>query len=109
MAKGSMTKSKEITYDIIQELGTVWESEDGTNKKELNLVSWNGGEAKLELRTWRYDKEGNRISCGKIYGMTLEEFEKCVELAEKSGLFGDEDDEYADEEEYDEDVEDEEE
>nr|WP_318028343.1 hypothetical protein [Mycoplasmopsis bovis] len=40
------------------------------NKKELNLISWNGGEAKYDIRDWNNDhsrsKQGNYSYFGRV-------------------------------------------
>ena len=41
----------DIKYEIEEELGKLAESGKGWTK-ELNLVSWNGKEAKYDLRDW---------------------------------------------------------
>lgn len=46
-------------------------SNTGRNAKQLNLVSWNGAPAKLDLRVWRTDEEPAKP--GK--GVTLNEEE----------------------------------
>ncbi|QUI21606.1 hypothetical protein HZI73_04550 [Vallitalea pronyensis] len=46
----------DIKYDIVEELGVVSESNRGW-KKELNRISWNGREAKYDLRDWAPDHE----------------------------------------------------
>lgn len=46
----------EIKYEIEKELGSIAESSKGW-KKELNLISWNGKEAKYDLREWAPDHE----------------------------------------------------
>ena len=43
----------EIKYEILQTYG-VLSSQRGWNK-ELNRVSWNGADAKFDLRTWSPD------------------------------------------------------
>jgi hypothetical protein len=47
---------------------TLSENEKGYTK-EINLVSWNGGEPKYDIRNWHPDRE----KCGK--GITLTEEE----------------------------------
>ena len=42
---------KELKYEIITNVGIVSEQPGGW-KKELNRVSWNGGEPKYDLRDW---------------------------------------------------------
>ena len=53
----------EFTYKIIQHLGVLSESSKGW-KRELNLVSWNDGEPKYDIRDWspEHDKMGKGIS-----------------------------------------------
>lgn len=53
----------EIKYEIEKELGIVSESAKGW-KKELNLISWNGKEAKYDLRDWssEHEKMGKGIT-----------------------------------------------
>lgn len=46
----------EIKYEIEKELGSIAESSKGW-KKELNLISWNGKDAKYDLREWAPDHE----------------------------------------------------
>ena len=41
----------EIKYDIVEEIGTISETSSGWSK-ELNRISWNGREAKYDLRDW---------------------------------------------------------
>ena len=58
----------DIKYEIEDELGKVSESSKGWTK-ELNLIAWNGKEAKYDLRDWAPDHE----KMGK--GVTLSEEE----------------------------------
>lgn len=48
------TRTSEIDYKIMQNFGTL---SLGTNgwKTELNMVSWNGNPAKLDIRAWNED------------------------------------------------------
>ena len=58
----------EIKYEIIEELGVHSESAKGWTK-ELNLISWNGGAPKYDIRDWAPEHE----KMGK--GVTLSEEE----------------------------------
>ena len=63
-----------ITKDIRQHLGVITSTIRGRREgdawqKEVNLVSWNGGIPKVDIRDW--DEEHDR--CGK--GITLTEDE----------------------------------
>lgn len=46
---------KEITFDIKQHYGTFGHSQSGWSK-EVNLVSWNGRDPKIDIRSWSPDK-----------------------------------------------------
>ena len=63
-----MAERKEIKYEIINNIGVVSENSKGW-KKELNRVSWNGGEPKYDIREWAPEHE----RMGK--GVTLTEDE----------------------------------
>lgn len=58
----------ELTYEIEEELGSIGENSRGWNK-ELNLVSWNGREAKYDLRDWAPDHS----KMGKGVTLTIDE------------------------------------
>lgn len=58
----------EIKYDIEKEVGIISESVKGW-RKELNLISWNGKEAKYDLRDW--SQEHGKM--GKGITLSLEE------------------------------------
>ena len=45
-----------ITFEIKKRIGVLSTSTKGWSK-ELNLVSWNGREAKLDIREWSPDHE----------------------------------------------------
>lgn len=72
----------DIKYDILEELGVLSESAKGW-KKELNLISWNGGASKYDIRDWapQHEKIGKGITLSKdeikelykILGKILEE------------------------------------
>ena len=46
----------DIKFEIKVTLGAIAESAKGW-KKELNIISWNGKEAKYDLREWSPDHE----------------------------------------------------
>ena len=56
-----------ITMEVVNRIAVLSDSEAGY-KKELNLVSWNGAEPKIDLRTW--SPEGIALK-----GLTLTEEE----------------------------------
>ena len=56
-----------ITMEVVKKIAVLSDPEAGY-KKELNLVSWNGAEPKIDLRTW--SPEGIALK-----GLTLTEDE----------------------------------
>jgi hypothetical protein len=45
----------EVTYEIRRRLGVLSTNERSGWTKEANLVSWNGGPEKLDIRDWKPD------------------------------------------------------
>jgi hypothetical protein len=68
-------EDKEIKFSITRRIGVISESSKGW-KKELNLVSWNEREAKLDIREWSED----HLKMGKGVTFTKEEGAKLREL-----------------------------
>jgi hypothetical protein len=56
----------DIEYKIEKEFGILSVSPKGWNK-ELNLISWNGNEAKYDIRDWSpgHEKMGRGIALSK--------------------------------------------
>ena len=54
---------KEITFEIDEEIAVLSENDNGFTK-ELNFVSWNGREPKLEIREWfpYHEKPGKGVT-----------------------------------------------
>lgn len=52
---------REITFERIQHLGTINTCETGWTK-EVNIISWNGGVPKIDIREW--SPEHDRMSRG---------------------------------------------
>ena len=53
----------DFTYEIVKEIGVLSESAKGW-RKELNLISWNGAEAKYDIRDWApgHEKMGKGVT-----------------------------------------------
>ena len=62
----------EIKYEIIEELGVLSESAKGWTK-ELNLISWNGGAPKYDIRDWapEHEKMGKGVTLSEEEAKTL--------------------------------------
>lgn len=71
----------EIKYDIKKELGIISESTKGWTK-ELNLISWNGKEAKYDLREWApgNEKMGKGVTLSSDELRALKELLNSIEL-----------------------------
>ena len=65
----------DIKYDIIEERGVLSENAKGW-RKELNMVSWNGGASKYDIRDWAPGRE----KMGKGVTLTEDEAKKLKEL-----------------------------
>ncbi len=66
---------RDVTYEIIEEIGIISTQDTGWTK-EINLIRWNGGVAKYDIREW--DPHHDRMS----KGITLkeEEMRRILEL-----------------------------
>ena len=51
-----MRNSNEISFEIVKRIGIIERRPSGWSK-EVNLVSWNGGPAKYDIRDWAPDHE----------------------------------------------------
>ena len=71
-------EDEEIDCDIIESYGKFSEGNRNWNK-EVNLVSWNGRPAKIDIRSWQKNHE----KCGKGIAITRTEAEELVKLLSK--------------------------
>ena len=65
----------DIKFEIEKELGSISESPKGWTK-ELNLISWNGKEAKFDLRDWAPEHE----KMGKGVTLSVDELRRLKDL-----------------------------
>ena len=65
----------DFKFEIIEEIGVLSESTKGW-RKELNKVSWNGAEPKLDIREWAPGHE----KMGKGVTLTREEADELKRL-----------------------------
>ena len=68
----------DFKYEIVEHIGILSESAKGWTK-ELNRISWNGGEPKYDIRDWSPDDE----KMGKGITLTEEEARNLLGLLEK--------------------------
>jgi len=74
---------KGITCEIVRPIAVLSENER-CYTKEINLVSWNGTDAKYDIRSWQPGRE----KCGK--GITLAEEEARALMDALKEVFGEE-------------------
>ena len=55
-------QSAEVTFEIVEKLGVLGEPSANGWTKEVNVVAWNGGVPKVDIRDW--DPEHKRMSKG---------------------------------------------
>ena len=72
---------EEINFEIIEKIGTLRTSASGWSR-ELNIIRWNGGNAKFDLRDWSEDHS----KCSKGVTLTNPEMRRIVEWLTKRGL-----------------------
>ena len=65
----------DIKYDIVKELGVLSENAKGW-RKEVNLISWNGGVPKYDIR----DRAPEHEKMGKGTTLSEEEIKKLKEI-----------------------------
>ena len=65
----------EIKYEIVEQVGILSESTKGWTK-ELNKISWNGGEPKYDIRDWAPEHE----KMGKGVTLNYDEAKKLLAL-----------------------------
>jgi len=68
----------EFTYEIKESLGVLGENSRGWTK-ELNLISWNGGNPKYDIRDWAPDHD----RMGKGVTLSIDEAKELKELLGK--------------------------
>ena len=69
---------EEVRFEIIESFGTLSTTPSGWTK-ELNLISWNGGEPKYDIRQWAPD----HAKMGKCVSLSREEAEELKNLLTK--------------------------
>ena len=71
----------DIKYEIKETVGVIAESAKGW-KKELNLISWNGKEAKYDLREWapEHEKMGKGVTLSNEELKALKELLNSIEI-----------------------------
>ena len=68
----------DIKYDISEALGVISESAKGWTK-ELNLISWNGGTPKFDIRDWapEHEKMGKGVTLSEDEMLKLRDLLNC--------------------------------
>ena len=74
-AKRNSRMAKDFEFEIVEHIGVLAEKTRGW-KREINLISWSGGEPKIDIRDWSPDHS----KMGKGISLTTDEIEKLKEL-----------------------------
>ena len=72
--------NSEVVFEIIKHIGVIAEYQTGW-KKEINIVSWNNGKQKYDIREW----DANHQFMSRGLTLTKEEMDKVVELVIGAG------------------------
>ena len=75
-------KDEEIKYEIQEHIVDLTEPNEKGWKKECNLISWNGGESKYDIRSWNED----HTKMGKGIALSYEEFAILCQEAYDRGI-----------------------
>ena len=59
-----MAKTTDFKMEVVEKIGVISKSENGSNTLELRKTKVNDSEEKFDLRTWYIDKDGVE-KCGK--------------------------------------------
>lgn len=70
--------AREVTFEIVEELEVLSEGRNGWTK-EVNLVRWNNGQVKVDIREWNEDKS----KMGKGVTLSYDEYELLKEALNK--------------------------
>ena len=65
----------DFKYEILDNVGVFFNSKNGWTK-EINIISWNGAEGMVDIRSWSPDHS----RMGKGISLTVEEFKALKEL-----------------------------
>ena len=70
-----MSEKEMITYNVERRIGIVSENPNSGWTTELNMISWNGNPAKLDLRSWSPDhtKMGKGLTLTRNEALVLRE------------------------------------
>lgn len=78
-----MANDREITFEIVEHFGIIGKDAKGWTK-ELNRVSWNGNQAKYDIRNWDEDhlKMGRGITFTKQEALELKNLFAQMDIAQ---------------------------
>ena len=68
-------QNNEFRYEIVEQIGVISQNSSGWTK-ELNKISWNGGNPKYDIRDWSPEHQ----KMGKGVTLTDDEFEALKKL-----------------------------
>ena len=75
MAGSSRNNNGDITFEIIEHIGTleVFDNREEKWTKEVNVVAWNGGKPKIDVRDWngKHDRMSRGITLTEDQAMKM--------------------------------------
>lgn len=75
MTGNNNNNNGEITFEIVEHIGVleVYDNREEKWTKEVNLVAWNGGKPKIDVRDWneRHDRMSRGITLTEEQGEKL--------------------------------------
>lgn len=81
-----MANKREITFEVKEHIADLTDKTNNGYQKQLNLVSWNGAEPKYDIRDWKINEDGERVSCGRGITLSYEEFAIMCQAAFDNGI-----------------------
>ena len=79
--KNGKAKDEGIKYEVLEKCGVISEGNNGWTT-ELRFISWNDGEPKYDIRSWKENEDGTE-KCGKGVTLTGEQLETLGDIINK--------------------------
>lgn len=75
-------KDEEFKFEIKEHLCDLSDPNEKGWRKEVNIISWNGGEDKYDIRSWNED----HTKCGKGISLSYDEYALMCQDAYDHGI-----------------------
>ncbi len=71
-------KQREVSYHVVEEIGSI--PSESAWDLEVNMISWNGAPAKVDIRRWNPDRD----KMSKGISLTKEEAKELIPLLKEA-------------------------